>query len=263
MQKFFKRLKSKPKVKGIDFIEYEGFRLNFSKDTSIVERFKRDGSYEPEFIHHLVETLKEQSSGAFLDIGANIGMIALSVLKHCPNIMIYAFEPGPHQFELLQKTLSDNKLSEKIKAYDIALKDETGEATFQIHDSEDVSGDGFSDSQRGGKTYAITVKTEKIDNWWNENGRPEIGTLKIDTEGAELWILKGAHEMIMDQQPVLYLEINDKNIRNYPYEIDDLLRHIKALNYTIDSLDGEAVTSENILSFIKQNDTFIARPIGK
>ncbi|MCG8574371.1 MAG: FkbM family methyltransferase [Flavobacteriales bacterium] len=248
--------KSKVKEESID---YEGYELKYSSGTSIVERFRRDGSYERDFVDYLNTDIKKRgSSGAFLDIGANIGMISLSVLKDNPNLQIFAFEPGVHQFDLFKKTLQINELENQIVLSDVALSNEKGTAEFRVHSSADVSGDGFIDTGRAGKTKSIEVKTDTLDNWWKDNGQLQIDFIKVDTEGAEYWILQGAKELLAAQHPVLYLEINDLNIRNYPFEIKDLFELIDELNYDLFSLDGVRPTAENVIDLIRENDSFVA-----
>lgn len=243
------------------FIDFEGFKLCYSEGTSIVERYKRDGSYEADFIEVLVSKISTYSGEkAFLDIGANIGMISLSMLKAFPNMKIYSFEPGPHQADLFEKTIQHNQLEDKIALSRLALKNEKGIAHFSVHSSEDVSGDGFIDTERAGKTKKIQVDTDLLDNWWNKAGKPFVPFVKMDTEGSELWILQGAKEFISACRPMMFLEINDKNIRNYPYEVEDLMSEVESLNYKLKSLNEEEVTRENIMALIKESDTFIAYP---
>ena len=237
-------------------ISYEKYELYYSTGTSIVQRFIRDGSYEKEFIDYLNEDItKYGTDKMFLDIGANIGMISLSVLAKNPNLEIAAFEPGQHQNQLMQKTIQANNLSTQIKLFDVALSNNKGIAEFRVHNTVDVSGDGFVDTGRAGKTKKVKVQTDLLDNWWEEQGCPKVGYIKIDTE---YWILQGAQKMIASQKPILYLEINDKNIKNYPFEIIDLLKFVDDLGYNLYTLNMKKVETANILEDIRECDSFVA-----
>lgn len=255
---FFKFFKKSIKIHQMPFGKYQ---IYYSKGTSIIERYKRDGAYEKDFVLHLLRTLnKIEGEKVFIDVGANIGMISLLCLSELDNLTIYAFEPGKHQFDLFTKTIQENKLTSKIKLNSLALSNTKAIVDFHVHDPEDVSGDGFIDTKRAGKTSLTKVQTDTLDNWFDENKPSRIDVIKIDTEGAEFYILQGSQKIIQKFKPVIYLEINDKNIRNYPFEITDLLNYINCMNYQIFTLKSEVVNSENILPFIRENDTFILTP---
>lgn len=241
-------------------IPFKGFDLCYSEGTSIVERYKSLGHYEQDFVDVLVRYLGDNSAVSFVDIGANIGMISLSLLEKLKDLKIYAFEPGPHQADLFERTIQMNNLSKKIELSRIALKDQKGFDFFHVHKTMDVSGDGFIDTERAGKTRKIKVETDTFDNWWKSRNKPDIKYVKMDTEGSEYWILKGAQEFITQCKPILFIEINDKNIRNYPFKIDDLINYIESFGYEIKTLEEEAVDKENIVDKIKLNDTFIVCP---
>ena len=102
-------------------ILYKGVKLFYSNHTSIVERFIREGDYEPAIQNEIVNELQKYVNPVFLDIGANIGMISLGIRSKIPQCLIYAFEPAPHQFNLFRKTIQFNQLSNRITLYNIAL----------------------------------------------------------------------------------------------------------------------------------------------
>ena len=61
-------------------ITYQGFSLHYSPGTSIVERFKKNGSYEPEEVAALaLVAVQDERPTVFLDIGANIGMLGVRI----------------------------------------------------------------------------------------------------------------------------------------------------------------------------------------
>lgn len=156
-------------------IFYQGFSLHYSAGTSIVGRFIKNGSYEPEEVAVLKQVaLEDRRSTVFLDIGANIGMISLAVLHHVPKAIIYAFEPGEHQRGYLKKNISANQLDGRITISPLALSDRRGTALFAVHASADASGDGLRDTGRAGGCSLVEVQTDTLDNWWEENGHPAV-----------------------------------------------------------------------------------------
>ncbi len=234
-----------------------GFNLFYSKGTSLIT-YLIEGGYEKELCNALKDDLRDNNAISFLDIGSNIGLISLFVLSKMPDIKIYAFEPGPHQFELFSKTIKENELN-GIILYNKALGKKNGIAKFAIHDSKDVSGDGFYDTGRAGKAIIIDVPVVTIDSWWRENKCPTIKVVKMDTEGSELWILQGAKAFLGKCKPNIYIEIWPDNLSAYPYDAYDILKWLHNNGYNLYTLTGECVTSKNLSKYLGVIATFIAK----
>jgi FkbM family methyltransferase len=227
---------------GVHSVNYCGYRLFFSKKTSIVERYLTNRSYEPHVVDALHSILDStQGPKRILDIGANIGMISLALIRHCPNAEIFAFEPGPHQAGLLRKTIRENRLGNKVHQLEIALSDSRGEATFSIHSSEHASGDGFMDTGRAGKSQTLVVKTDTLDQWWHENNKPQINLVKMDVEGAELLVMRGGKNFFSQLKPPIVFEIHQENLKPYPYSSLDIIKFLEGYGYTLLNLDGNAL----------------------
>jgi hypothetical protein len=77
------------------------------------------------------------------------------------------------------------------------------------------------------------VETETLDSWWDRSGRPEVDVLKLDTEGSELLILRGACALIEHCRPVVFLEIHEQNLEPYPYGREDVVAHLDGLGYVL------------------------------
>lgn len=239
-------------------IPFFGYNLYFSEGTSIVQRFLKDGSYEPDVLNALDAHMPQH--GAVIDVGANIGMISLYIAAKRPAVTVYSFEPGPHQLTYLQKNVEANALGNRIHVSGVALSNENGTAKFSVHNSADVSGDGFADTKRAGKTRSIKVRTQQLDDWWKEKGKPDISLIKMDTEGSEMWIMQGGKELIASLKPVLLIEINALNLRVYPYKPLDVFEYIQSIGYILCTLTNEKIDKENFINLLKNQDTFLAFP---
>lgn len=193
-----------------------------------------------------------------MDIGANIGLIALGVLTHDPNIHIHAFEPGSSRI-FLAKTIAANHLP--ITLWPLALSNHIGEELFVSHNS-DLSGmDGLMDTRRVGTGKLVKVPVTTLDAWWIPRGQPRVDVIKIDTEGAELWVLQGATKLIQSCRPVIYLEIEEQNLKVYPYQSTDILHWFVGHQYRLQALGGENCDPSNLARLISRTDTFVGRPV--
>lgn len=240
---------------------YRGFILACTRGYSLVGRIRGNNVYEPELSQRVIDEIKGTKSAYFLDVGANIGLISLNVLSQIPGVRIFCFEPGYRQSALLKKTINYNNLQEKVRLFQCALGERKGEAQFATHCFRHSSGDGFFDTKRAGKYNFINVAVDTLDNWWESVGRLLIKVIKIDTEGAELWVLRGAHVFIKQCRPTIFLEINATNLKPYPYCGEDVLKYFIEQQYNLRTLEGILVTGNNLNCCLKQTDSYIASPI--
>lgn len=248
------------KAKSEKIIRYCGYDLYYSEGTSIVDRYILTGQYEEKTIQALFDSLQSTHTGAFLDVGANVGLISLAVAEKFPQVKVYAFEPGPHQFKLIEKTIHQNQLNDHIFLFDVALSDANGEAFFHIHQTIDASGDGFLDTGRAGKTRKIRVVTQTLDDWWVKNGKPSIGVIKCDTEGAELMVLKGGTDLITTCKPHILLEIFHTNLLKYPYGPENIFNWLQDKNYSLFNSDKKLVSLNELEELCKHESEFLALP---
>lgn len=251
-----KKEQSKPYISNIKYFKYNVF---YSKGYSLINRILTNGYYERDLCKHLEKELKGIINPVFLDIGANIGLISIFLISRIKKLKIFAFEPGPHQYNLFNLTIKNNNLNEKICLYNKALSYETGVAKFATHEEKDVSGDGFLDTGRAGNSKIIDVNIETLDHWWDEISHKKIDLIKMDTEGAELWILQGAKNFLLKSKPIIYFEINEENLKPYPYKSKDILNWFNENDYKMYSFDNHIINLENLDYYLKKYDTFIAR----
>ena len=240
--------------------EYKKFNLAYTKGYSLVGRIAANGVYEPELSRRIVEELKRTQSEYFLDVGANIGLVSLNVLSELPDLRIFCIEPGPEQAKQLKMTIGLNNLSGKIRLFQCALGERSGESQFVTHSSAHNSGDGFFDTKRAGKGRFITVSVDKLDNWWRSAGSCLIKVVKIDAEGAELWILRNGEEFFRQCRPTIFMEINKRNIEPYPFQEADLLKWLNKMQYSLKTLDEDAVVESNLDYYLNKTDSFVAIP---
>lgn len=206
---------------------YKGFVLACTRGYSLVSRITDNSVYEPELSRAIINELKKTQSEYFLDVGANIGIVSLNVLSELPDIKIFCIETGFKQTRRLKTTISINNLTDKMQIFQCALEE--------------------------GKEY-------RLDNWWRSAGSCSIKVVKIDTKGAELLILRGGEEFIRQCRPVIFLEINKRNIKAYPYREVDLLEWLDKTQYILKTLDGNRVVENNLDYYLNETDSYVAVP---
>lgn len=147
-----------------------------------------------------------------LDIGANEGDYARALLKRIPQATIYAFEPHPRTFERLSQA------SAGLKAFNFGFGEEAG--SVAIYDYADRGGSAHAslyaeviESIHGGTAVATEIQLERLDAFVGKHGLSLIHLLKIDTEGNELKILRGAEKTLREGRvEVIHFEFNEMNV---------------------------------------------------
>jgi FkbM family methyltransferase len=234
---------------------YFGFKIFYSRGTTLVEKIRGKNVFEKALCEHILQALPA-GPAVMIDVGANIGLISAYVLAKKPDVTIYAFEPGPHQFAYLKKTIEHNAIGDRIIASSLALGEREETLQFVTHSAKDVSKDGFINTGRGEGAKMIDVQVTTLDLWWQENNKPGVSVIKIDTEGAELFILKGGEQFIRAVAPRIYLEIEPMNLKNYPYSAADIFAWFALRDYEVYTLSGEKTNG----AVVEGEDTYCAIP---
>ena len=135
-----------------------------------------------------------------LDIGANVGnhTLYLAAVTKCN---INAFEPNKQLCEALLRSCIENDLQDKVTVHEFAISSEPGLASFASINNENLGGQSIELVEQAGDEETFQVKV--ID----QLNLPEpIKLIKIDVEGFELEVLKGAKALIQRDQPYIYVE---------------------------------------------------------
>lgn len=123
-----------------------------------------------------------------LDVGANIGQTARQVTSTFPDAIVHCFEPVPETFDQLRRNTAN---LHGVHLHDIALSDRAGESQMTLADAS-----GRNRIDAAGNGQQVSVRVETIDNFCSNQNLPAIHVLKIDVEGHELSVLRGASAML-------------------------------------------------------------------
>jgi FkbM family methyltransferase len=121
------------------------------------------------------------------DVGGNFGQTALRFASAFPAATIFSFEPVPTSFELLIHSTRDN---ERIRAFNLAMGDAVGTATMYLTNSAGSNSIVRVDSATG----TADVPIDTVDGFADRQTTGTIDLLKIDVEGYELQVLRGARQ---------------------------------------------------------------------
>lgn len=139
--------------------------------------------------------------GLVLDVGANAGAYAAFVRSLAADATIAAFEPHPRTIRQLREAAAHHR----FEALQLAVGETAGTAV--LHDFADADGSTQAslDAEAvrlhgGGPTVAHTVECVRLDEYAASRGWGRIALLKIDTEGFDLAVLRGAARLLAERR---------------------------------------------------------------
>lgn len=182
----------------------------------VISRELRKGEPELRLLPDLVDP--ERTA---VDVGANRGVWTHQMAALCPRV--YAFEPNPKMFAILNAARPANAVTRQI-----ALSDRSGVADLNIP----RSARGYSNQHAsletgwiGGKTFGVVqVTTARLDDLDVE----PCGFIKIDVEGHEAAVIAGAAGLIERDRPTLLIELEE---RHSDRPVEQSIADIQALGY--------------------------------
>lgn len=175
-----------------------------------------------------------KSNSHTIDVGTHKGDILDVLLQQSPNGMHFGFEPIPLLYQQLQTKYSNNS---NVQLFDYALSNHNGSTTFNyVTSNPSYSGIKKRNYDRKGETDTeIIVQTARLDDLLqNRPGR--ITFIKIDVEGAELDVLKGAEALIKKDQPVIVFECGIGGTDMYHNTPTQLFQFFEAQDYAVSLL---------------------------
>ncbi len=138
-----------------------------------------------------------------VDAGANVGLLTVPLaLAVGSEGRVLAVEPAAETVARLRENLRRNGL-ENVSVVEAALGAERGAATLLL---EGDSAYNSTVATRTSASVGAEVRVERLDDLWEEAGRPDVSVLKVDVEGAELDVLAGAVELLRSRRPAVLVE---------------------------------------------------------
>ncbi|HLI29966.1 MAG TPA: FkbM family methyltransferase [Terriglobia bacterium] len=165
-----------------------------------------NNNYEPSETSYFISRLG--SGHTVLDIGANIGWFTLVAAKHLgPEGRIHAFEPRPETLRMLKRTIRDNGLQDRVTVWPYALADQPGKLKLTWGKETDNPGGSFlvNEAKFGNSHDTAEVTVAVLDELLPEI-TPDI--IKIDVEGAEPRVFRGARKAIDRKKPPILSELH-------------------------------------------------------
>lgn len=212
----------------------DGWQTRLQLGNDISSQLFVGGCYEPNELWLLQQVIHPGMT--VLDIGANEGLYSLAAAHAVGDQgRVLAVEPSQREFDRLQANIQLNHWQKVIHAYRLAVADRTGEAQLTVATEEHAGQNTLGHLIYQGATVAQieTVPVRRLDDWLPEIGVTQVDVIKIDTEGAELAILRGSQQLLQTHHPLLILELSDASLRTQGESAIALVEFLRSLGYRI------------------------------
>lgn len=224
--------------------ESPAWLLHQQGEDFITDHIHGQGSWEPELVEHALRLLPER--GRLLDVGASLGTWTIPIARARPLGEVIAFEPRRESFYQLCGNIFLNNL-ENVVAHEVALggrdPDRTSawpRAWLYQPDAKSVGGTTLVPRRLAPESDLMpqsSCEVRTLDGY----GRKHVEIIKIDVEGYELEVLRGATETLARWHPIIFFESWDpewrgKQVVEHRRELFDFLTQH---GYRIDQLTRE------------------------
>ena len=160
------------------------------------------GYWELSLTRQILRLARE--GGLMVDVGANAGYFSCIYAAANPHNEIYAFEASPRNCGMLQQNLSKLTNRERVSIFEFALGKDTATCAFDPGPAEQTGWGGFSNTITQCTTQVNVVRLDDV-----IPDRKAISVLKIDTEGADTWVLFGAEKLLRQKRiKHIFFELN-------------------------------------------------------
>lgn len=203
----------------------ERFRVDL-RDRIIGTLVYLDGDFE----RHLRDVLvRLDLEGKFcVDVGANIGLHTVFLSRRVgANGKVFAFEPERHNFDLLQRNIALNGLT-NVEAHRMALSDHRGFAELSV----DAVNFGNHHITASNAAQTQRIETVEADSVLEKTPPGSIGFIKIDVQGHEVSVLRGMRRTL-ERNPgvILCVEVSPSHLRDAGTSARELVDELRALGF--------------------------------
>lgn len=208
--------------------------INGTDPLRVVPEFRQITEvYEPDVWARVMSAVTPGS--VMVDVGAYVGLYTVALAQRTgPTGQVYSFEPDPQNCAVLRKHVELNNLSERVEVHQLAVGDEDSFVPFTAgRDSQSFVGASSSVPE--------TVRMTRLDTILPRDG---IDVLKVDVEGFEENVLKGAEVLLSDNERkprMIFIEVHPYNWHLSGTTSDSLINRLTKHGYHVLDIKDQMV----------------------
>ena len=256
----FKRILYQIKPGPFGTFRYYGIRTHFPKGSFVFRIACDQGIYEADNLRLMSSTLRPGAT--VFDVGANIGLMSIPLFSDANQVRVVSIEPSPQNFAALSRTHAESIHRDQWEVLDCALGATAGKSEFYCANPAWGAFDGMRDTGRVAQSNAVQVNVRTVDELWHERNRPTVCTIKIDVEGAEFDVLRGAESCIQACHPAILVEWNIENLRAFGHSESELLKFASTRGYDVFAMPNlnRTISEDHLRAQMEFGESFALLP---
>ncbi len=181
------------------------------------------GVFEPMTVDTISRTVRP--GDVAVDVGANVGFITLTLARHTGvSGSVFAFEPTAAAFARLERNLAMNEFPQ-VHALKLGLSDKVGTTRARLQSSYRIDGKD--------EVLEEEIELTTLDAWVGSERLARLDFLKIDTDGMEAQVLRGAQDSLRRLRPVVLFEFVPRSLRDAGESAEGVLGLLAEAGYLI------------------------------
>lgn len=188
--------------------------------------------YGVSWLYDLQRFLGTRALGAVFDVGANTGQTLNAVLRYAPDAQIHSFEPTDGAFVALQAKYGARP---NVRLHKMALGSRTETLELQERADSELNTLVAAAASEGGRTQTTPVST--VDDIVAASGITHLDLLKLDVQGWEMEVARGATRLIADHNLLFVLaEMTFRSDQREMQQFTELHDHLEAQGFVLSGL---------------------------
>lgn len=196
-----------------------------------------------------------------IDVGAHRGFYTLMFSKRIgPQGRVLAFEPSPRERKKLRRHLRLNSCR-NVEVLSCALGESEGKADLYVVDGEWNGCNSLRPPDTDSPTSPLSVRVRKLDEVLAQAKVDRVDFVKMDVEGGELDVLKGAEELLrLVPRPIILCEVLEQRTRPWGYPARLIIEHLAKRGFVWFDLNEQARLEPIEQQYSEYHGNFVAVP---
>lgn len=234
-----------------------GIRMNLDLSEFLQAHLYLYGSYELPSVRFIRRVVKP--GDVVVDVGAQIGYITLAMATLAPGkVIVHAFEPEPLNIQRLRNNIALNP-GVDVRIVEKAVSDSNG--AIRLYLSKDHNA-GTHSTISGGTNVSddyVEIPAVTLDTYVRDQNIAALRLMKIDVEGGEYEVIKGAHETLTSLRPIVLMELSDALQESRGFSTVEFKKLMKQFGYSAYTIadDGGLVPSSDEQRHAMDNVVFL------
>lgn len=162
--------------------------------------FDNGAWYEEAFLEHI---RRQGRGGVYVDAGAHLGTHTAWFAMLCPARHVHAIEPVARFADQVDRVVEANGLGDLVTVHRVGVSDRPGTATNHLCAEHQTGFDPVGAAMPRDETFPVTTLDDLIDQ--------PVAVIKIDVEGMEDRVLRGATRILSEDRPSVYVEASSRD----------------------------------------------------